>query len=155
MADLLVRLYALPDDDGAAAAPEGVIVRRGLAPERDRVLAWVGENFYPAWASECAVAFSSHPVTTWIATRDRHLIGFACFDATMKGFFGPTGVAEAERGKGTGKALLMATLRGMREAGYGYAIVGDAGPSEWYAKHCGATEIADSSPGVYRDLLQD
>ncbi len=90
---------------------------------------------------------------TWIATRNDHLIGFACADATAKGFFGPTGVAEAERGKGTGEALLMATLRGMREAGYAYAIIGGAGPVDFYRKRLDAIEIPGSVPGIYRGML--
>ena len=150
--DLLVRLYDLPDpaNDRQVA---GVMVRRGLPPERGRVLDWVTRTFNERWASECALAFSSHPVTTWIAVRDGALLGFACADATAKGFFGPTGVAEAERGRGIGVALLLATLRGMREAGYAYAIIGGAGPVDFYARHCGAFEIPGSTPGIYRHLL--
>ena len=152
MPDLLVRLYDLPPA-AADRAPAGVVVRRGLAPERRRVLDWIERTFGEPWASECAVAFSGQPVTTWIATRAGALVGFACADATAKGFFGPTGVVESERGKGIGATLLLATLRGMREAGYAYAVIGGAGPVAFYAKHCGAIEIPGSTPGIYRDLL--
>jgi GNAT superfamily N-acetyltransferase len=152
--DLLVKLYALADPAADRPLPAGVMVRRALAPERAQVLEWVTKSFNERWASECAVAFSGHPVTTWIAVRDGAVIGFACADATAKGFFGPTGVAEAERGKGIGAALLLAALRGMREAGYGYAIIGSVGSAmDFYAKLCGATEIPDSSPGIYRHIL--
>jgi GNAT superfamily N-acetyltransferase len=151
MPDLLVRLYDLPDDK--RTLPPDVIVRRALAPERQRVVEWVGSTFFPNWASECEVAFSAHPISTWIATRSARLIGFACADATARGFFGPTGVDEAERGQGIGEALLMATLRGMREAGYGYAIIGGAGPVGFYQKRLDAIEIPGSVPGFYKDLL--
>ena len=152
MSDLLVRLYDLPDP--AKDRPvAGVMVRRALPPERARVLTWVERTFNERWASECAVALSGHPITTWIAVRDNAIVGFACAEATAKGFFGPTGVAEAERGKGIGVALLLAALRGMREAGYAYAIIGSAGPADFYAKHCGAIEIPDSTPGMYRHQL--
>jgi hypothetical protein len=151
MPDLLVRLYDLPEDGGRI--PGGVTIRRALAPERRLVVEWVGRTFFPNWASECEVAFSALPIMTWIATRNDHLIGFACADATAKGFFGPTGVAEAERGKGTGEALLMATLRGMREAGYAYAIIGGAGPVDFYRKRLDAIEIPGSVPGIYRGML--
>lgn len=151
MPDLLIRLYDLPRDN--LALPEGVIVRRGLAPERRRVCNWAGETFHPGWASECEVAFSAHPISTWIATREDRLIGFACADATARGFFGPTGVAEAERGQGIGMALLMAALRGMREAGYAYAVIGDAGPAAFYRKHLDVFEIPGSDPGIYRNML--
>ena len=153
MADLLVKLYELPDPGADRPLPAGVMVLRAVAPERAHVFDWVTRAFNERWASECAVAFSGQPVTTWIATREGTIVGFACADATAKGFFGPTGVAEAERGKGIGVALLRAALRGMREAGYAYAIIGGVGPVAFYAKHCGAIEIPDSSPGIYRDLL--
>jgi len=42
-----------------------------------------------------------------IDLRQGKVIGFAAFEATMRGFFGPTGVAETERGKDIGKALLI------------------------------------------------
>ena len=151
MPDLLVRLYDLPED--TSGLPSGVVVRRALAPERRRVADWVGKTFFPNWASECEVAFSGHPISTWIATRNDRLVGFACADATARGFFGPTGVAKRERGKGIGEALLMATLRGMREAGYAYAVIGGAVQVDFYLKRLDALEIPGSVPGFYRDLL--
>jgi GNAT superfamily N-acetyltransferase len=151
MADLLVRLYDLPTV--GASLPDGVMVRRALAPERHKVVSWVGGNFQESWASECRVAFGGHPITTWIATHDGRLIGFACHDAIARGFFGPTGVAKTERGKGIGEALLMATLHGMREHGYAYAVIGDAGPAAFYRKRFDAFEIPGSAPGIYRHLL--
>jgi GNAT superfamily N-acetyltransferase len=152
MPDLLVRLYDLPDK--GRRPPRGVTVRRALAPERRRVADWVGRTFFPNWASECEVAFSAHPIATWIATRSGRLIGFACADATAKGFFGPTGVEETERGKGIGEALLMATLRGMREAGYAYAVIGGAGPVGFYRRRLEVFEIPGSVPGFYKNLLR-
>jgi predicted N-acetyltransferase YhbS len=71
----------------------------------------------------------------------------------MRGFFGPTGVAESARGLGIGKALLMLSLEALRESGHAYAIIGGVGPREFYAKACGAIEIPGSDPGVYGDLL--
>jgi hypothetical protein len=41
----------------------------------------------------------------------------------------------------------------MREAGYAYAIVGGAGPVEFYRKRLDALEIPGSVPGFYRDML--
>ena len=151
MSDLLVRLYDLHAID--TRLPEGIEVRRALAPERRQVIEWVERTFHSRWASECEFAFSAHPVTTWIATKADRVVGFACHDTIAKGFFGPTGVDEAERGQGIGEALLMATLRGMREAGYAYAIIGWPGPVEFYKKRTNAIEIPDSTPGAYRGLL--
>ena len=151
MPDLLVRLYDLPA--AKSKLPGTIVVRRALAPERRVVVEWVGRTFFPNWASECEVAFSGHPISTWIAIRRERLVGFACAEATAKGFFGPTGVEEKERGKGIGDALLMAALRGMREAGYAYAIIGGAGPVEFYRKRLDAMEIPGSEPGVYKGML--
>lgn len=151
MPDLLVRLYELPA--ARPRPPSGVTIRRALAPERRLVVEWVGRTFFSNWASECEVAFSALPISTWIATRRERLIGFACADATAKGFFGPTGVEEKERGKGIGEALLMAALSGMREAGYAYAIIGGAGPVEFYRKRLDALEIPGSVPGFYKGML--
>jgi hypothetical protein len=149
--DLLVRLYDLPEKAGRAL-PADVAVRRALAPERDEVLAWVGETFQPRWASECALAFSGHPIATFIAVKAGRLVGFAAHDGIAKGFFGPTGVLEAERRQGIGEALLFTTLRGMREAGYAYAIIGWANV-DFYKKYLDVIEIPNSDPGPYRGLL--
>ena len=47
-----------------------------------------------------------------------------------------------------------ACLRAMRESGYGYAIIGGAGPMKFYEKAVGATIIPDSKPGIYTDMLK-
>ena len=53
------------------------------------------------------------------------------------------------------EALVLETLVlwELADLGYAYAIIGAAGPVEFYAKAVGATVIPDSSPGVYADLL--
>jgi GNAT superfamily N-acetyltransferase len=153
--DLLVRLYDLPVFEAEArVAASGVVVRRALSPEAHVVLAWIGRHFGQGWVSEASKGLAQMPVTTWIAVREGKLLGFACHDTTAKGFFGPTGVDEAERGQGIGEALLIATLGGMREAGYGYAVIGDPGPVEFYRKRLDALEIPGSKPGVYAGMLR-
>lgn len=152
MADLLVRLYDLPV---ATRVPDdGVTIRRALPPERHVITGWISQRFGESWASEAKTALSSLPVTCWIAVRNGELLGFACHDATAKGFFGPTGVDEAARGQGIGEALLMATLRGMHEAGYAYAVIGDPGPIGFYTSRLDALEIPGSAPGIYRGMLR-
>lgn len=150
--DLLVRLYDLPLHE--RPMPAGIEVRRLLPPERGILLDWIGSQFNGYWVSEAAVASSGHPISTWIAVENGQLLGFACHDATQRGFFGPTGVSPAARGKGIGEALLFATLRGMRELGYAYAIIGDPGPVDFYLKRLDAMLIPNSSPGVYRGMLR-
>jgi GNAT superfamily N-acetyltransferase len=155
MADLLVRLYDLPHfpaEERVRAA--GIVVRRALPLERRLILDWIYARWADHWTSEAALALSQMPTTLLVAARDGELIGFAAYDTTAKGFFGPTGVDEAERGKGIGEALLVATLKAMREAGYAYAIIGDPGPVEFYRKRLDALEIPGSKPGAYAGLLR-
>lgn len=156
MPDMLVKLYDLPPAAPVLARPQqqGVTFRRVIAPEKHHVLTWIGRHFSAYWQSECDVAFSYTPPTCWIATRDERLLGFACYDTTKRGFFGPTGVGEAARGLGIGTALLLLALHDMAAVGYGYAIIGAAGPTAFYEKTVGAIAIPNSEPGVYAGMLR-
>jgi GNAT superfamily N-acetyltransferase len=154
-ADMLVKLYELqadPDLDGRMQAG-GITIRRALVPELTGICAWIEPRFGAGWAAEATAAIMRQPVTCWIAHESETLLGFACHEATMKGFFGPTGVDEAARGRGIGHALLIRTLLDMRDQGYGYAIIGGAGPMGFYEKSVGAIAIPGSSPGIYKGML--
>ncbi|MBX3065007.1 MAG: GNAT family N-acetyltransferase [Anaerolineae bacterium] len=156
MTDMLVKLYALPPLEPLLQQQrdQGITIRRALAPEKHHILHWVRQQFSEFWVSECDVAINSKPVSCWIATFEDALIGFGCYDTTCKGFFGPTGVSESARGRGTGTALLLVCLHDMRSQGYGYAIIGHVGPTSFYERAVGATIIPDSSPSVYAGLLR-
>jgi GNAT superfamily N-acetyltransferase len=153
--DMLVKLYELPDSQPAYQRVQqaGITLRRALAPEKHIVISWVRQNFSEAWASEVDVAFSRQPISCFIATLQRNVVGFACHDATCPNFFGPTGVAPNARQNGIGAALLFACLEAMKQQGFGYAIIGGVGPAEFYSKTVGAIPIEGSEPGVYRGLL--
>lgn len=155
MSDLLVKLYDLPD-----AGPElerlrgaGVEIRRAMAHERNPVCAWIRERFGEGWAGECEAGFSRQPVSVFLAVRDGELLGFACYDCTFRGAFGPTGVMAGERGRGIGAALLLRCLDAMAAEGYAYAVIGDAGELAFYQRTCGAVEIPGSTPGIYPPKL--
>lgn len=150
MPDLLVKLYELPSLDAAldAVAAHGIAVRRALAPEKPQVLAWVQKHF-AAWTAEVDVTFARLPVACFVALREQELLGFACHDGIARNFFGPTAVLDAERGRGIGRALLLAALHAQRAQGYAYSIIGGVGPAEFYAKTVGAVPIEGSSPGIY------
>lgn len=157
MTDMLVKLYQLPPLADALAYPQskGITIRRGLVPEKHHVLAWVGYHFSEYWVSECEIAFTRQPPSIFVATApDNHLIGFACYDSTQRGFFGPMGVSEQIRGMGVGAALLVAALHDMHTVGYGYAIIGAVGPVDFYNKIVGAVTISNSDPGVYAGMLR-
>jgi predicted N-acetyltransferase YhbS len=155
MPDLLVNLQKLPPLEPAIATltDQGVIVRRARPFEISLVRNFIEENFSRAWADEVSIGFTSKPVTVYIATHNGLVIGFAAYECTARGFFGPEGVAASFARRGIGKALLLACLWGLREMGYVYGIIGRAGPIDFYKQTVGAVEIADSDPGLYTDLL--
>ena len=153
--DMLVKLYELKRDpalDGRMVS-QGVVIRRVLAPELPALTSWIEPRFGAGWAAEATVATMRQPTTCFIAIKDEQLIGFACHEATAKGFFGPTGVDQAARGKGVGHALLLETLLDMHAQGYAYGVIGGAGPMEFYRRSVGAIPIEGSVPGIYRGML--
>jgi len=151
VADLLVNLLKLP---ALASEPREFLVRRAQPFEISVVRSFVAENFSTSWADEISVGFARQPISVFVATMNRELIGFAAYECTRRGFFGPMGVVEQAHGQGVGKALLLAAMWGLREMGYVYAIVGAAGPVHFYQKTVGAIVIPDSEPGIYTDLLK-
>jgi GNAT superfamily N-acetyltransferase len=152
MPDLLVNLLNLPALD--SSAEQGFHLRRAQPFEITPVRRFVETNFSLAWADEISVGFARQPVSVFVATIDRELVGFAAYECTRRGFFGPTGVIPSAQGQGIGKALLLAALHALREQGYVYAIVGAAGPVHFYQKTVGAIIIPGSEPGIYTDLLK-
>ncbi len=155
MPDLLVNLLQLPPLEAEVHTMRdcGIIIRRANAHEISRVRIFVETYWGVGWGDEISVGYANKPISVHIAIRAGEIIGFAAYECTRRGFFGPTGVAENERGKGVGRALLIAGLWGLREMGYVYGIIGGAGPVEFYTKAVGATVIPDSVPGVYADPL--
>jgi predicted N-acetyltransferase YhbS len=156
MSDMLVNLLGLPAVEPLLSELRGagVSVRRAQPWELTEVRRFVAENFDARWADEVSVGFMRQPVAVFVALREGRLAGFAAYECTRRNFFGPTGVAEGERGRGLGRALLLACLWALREMGYTYAVIGGVGPAEFYERAVGATVIPGSSPGVYADPLR-
>lgn len=156
MPDMLVNLLKLPPIHPPVneLAQSGIVVRRAQPFEITPVLELIEREFSVAWADEISVGFSNKPVSVFIATFDGRIVGFAGYECTRRGFFGPTAVIEEMQSRGIGKALLLACLGGLRELGYVYAIIGRAGPIQFYETTVGAIVIPDSDPGIYTDLIQ-
>lgn len=150
MPDLLVPLYNLP---AAAPLPDGISLRPARPFERQALLSFVGLHFSEKWVGEVAVALAAQPAKVLIVEEGGKCLGFACYDVTARGFFGPTGVAPEARGRGMGKQLLLHTLHQLRHAGFAYGIIGQAGPVEFYKSACGAIEIPGSDPGIFGDSI--
>ncbi|BCR36078.1 GNAT family N-acetyltransferase [Mariniplasma anaerobium] len=129
-------------------------IKRVLSPNSDKVLKFIEDNFSLGWVSEAKAGLYKPNPTCFIAVDQDKIIGFACYDATAKDYFGPTGVDESYRGQGIGKALLLKCLVSMKHDGYGYAIIGGVEPKNWvfYEKASGATPI-DNSKKIYTRMV--
>jgi GNAT superfamily N-acetyltransferase len=155
--DLLVKLYELSaaefNPKNSEISPRHL--RLAMSYEKHQVIAWVREHFTDGWASECDVAFSNRPISCHIATENGVIVGFACYDSTSRGMFGPLGVLESARGRGIGGALLLSGLHAMKAVGYAYAIIGGPASVEFYQQVVNVMEIPDSTPGIYTDRLRN
>lgn len=121
--DMLVNLTKLPEIPEPA---EGIRLKRALIVDKDKLLSFIKREFpnSPGWMWETEKALMQNPGQCFIAVKDKEIIGFACYDSTALDYFGPTGVRKDMRGNGVGTLLLLRTLHAMREAGYGYAVIG-------------------------------
>lgn len=153
VSDWLVKLYELPPPPAWRTVP-GADLRKPIGPEHRLVVDWVGREFGAGWASEAQAALGNRPLSLYIATDATGMLGFACYDATARGMFGPVGVTATARGRGLGAALLFACLDDMRSLGYAYAVIGAVGPGGFYQRTVGAVPIEGSSPGPYRGMLK-
>ncbi|MDE1994722.1 MAG: GNAT family N-acetyltransferase [Rhizobiaceae bacterium] len=155
MPDLLVNLYSAKLSELAEKVSRTAVqIRPVLPPEMRLVVEWVRVHFSENWASEVSVAITRQPAACLIALDAGELVGFACYDTTARGFFGPTGVHPDCRGKGIGLALFSASLQTMKTLGHAYAFVGDAGPVDFYANAVGAIEIPAENKGIYEGMLR-
>lgn len=153
---MLVNLSRLPgfEDLIKSLERQEILIRQPIAPERTLVMDWVQEHFAKSWADEVAAAFSNQPISCFIAQKEGEILGFACYEATKKNFFGPTGVKESVRGLGLGKALLFKSLEALRNLGYAYAVIGGVRSPEFYEKAVGALSIKDSGLSIYENMLK-
>ena len=152
MPDMICSLIHLPASREifTALRDQGVHIRRVNPWEKSKLCDFIRTHFSQGWIDETDVALSRQPVTCYVAVHNGQIIGFANYECSRRSYFGPTGVDPAWRGKGIGKALLFAALRGLRELGYTYAIIGDAGPVDFYRATVGAMPLTfGDGRGVY------
>ncbi|MCH3917935.1 MAG: GNAT family N-acetyltransferase [Spirochaetia bacterium] len=154
--DMLVRLYDLPDITPSLAEMEkqGICISRAMAPDMYTILPWIEQHSTVSAKGEATVCFSRAPISLFLATRGKDILGYACYNATALDFFGPTKVLESEQHKGIGKALLLSCLKALGDEGYAYAIIGSVGPVKFYEKCVAAVSIEGSTPGIYRDFIR-
>ncbi len=157
MADMLVKLYPLPVAPGLEEelAAKGVRIVKALSLDLSKVIEFTEKNGHASWADEIRAAFANNPVSCYAAVKNKQVIGFACYEATARGFFGPTLVKADERRQGIGKALLLKCLLSMREMGYAYAIIGwpDTKAIHFYEQACGGMMIPGEGIGIYSRMI--
>jgi N-acetylglutamate synthase-like GNAT family acetyltransferase len=146
--DMVVALLRLPP-----AAPqvqrlrdEGILIRRAKVWEASALREFVAQHFLPAWVEETSVAFSNKPVSAFLAFEGVRIVGFAAYECTYRGLFGPIGVDPAYRERDIATALLLESLASMKAMGYIYAIIGLAGPRAFFEKTCGAVAVPEDWP---------
>lgn len=150
--DMIANLYRLPQEE----FPDSFKIKRAFVGDKEKILEFIGTHFQKSWVYEAEHALMDTISKCFIATKNGEVIGFACFDATARGYFGPIGVHPDYRHEKIGKALLLRTLHSMREYGYGYAVIGWVGDAEpFYRKIVGAEFIPGGDPEhtVYSNLV--
>lgn len=129
----IVTTQNLETGDLPRSGPENV--RRAVPADRERVLAFVERHFGAGWRLECERAAALHFVE-----QEGGVAGFSAADANNRGlgWFGPTGVAPELRGRGHGRALLLASLAALRRLGYQRAVIPWTDAVAFYKKTCRA-----------------
>lgn len=159
MPDMLVKLYAIDYNLNNSFLSDGITIKKACIVDKSIILKFVRTNFpdEPVWEHECEYSLFNNPITCYIAVKNKEIIGFSCYDATAKGFFGPMGVKESFRNKGVGRELLVRALYSMKESGYAYAVIGWPATKaiEFYKKNVYAVEIEDSPPNksIYKNSI--
>lgn len=146
---MIVSLYHLP----TCETEESIKIKRAFICDKKAILEFARE-FSEGWVCEAERAILGN--TCFVAVKEGKIVGFSCYDATAKGFFGPIGVDASQRGKNVGTALLLRTLNAMRETGYAYGIIGWVdGAAEFYRKTVGAEYIKGGTPenSVYSNMI--
>jgi GNAT superfamily N-acetyltransferase len=139
--DMITHLgnYTFPDID---IKPH--IIRKVNHSDFHKLVHFVEHHFSYEWSQTIRGAFLSlNEPSIYIALDKEDIVGFAAFDVykNKKCYFGPMGVSLSHRRKGIGYSLLHHCLKDMKEIGYEYAIIGEAGPIEFYEKACNAVVI--------------
>lgn len=117
----------------------GVTVRPLRREDREALEAWLRRTWGPHWAFEGMLAMDRPEPAGFVATRDEDVVGFAVFDSTRPGWFGPMGVEPSLQGGGVGLELCVRAMEEMARRGYAQAQIAWAGPRCFYARKLGAT----------------
>ena len=115
-------------------------VERGSPSDRDRITQFAARHFGSAWAWEVSRAFENTPPTLFIVRDEEDRVaGFSAHEANNRGlgFYGPMGVDPGQRGRGSGRALLLASLIDLRRLGYPETVISWAANAGFYEEVAG------------------
>lgn len=139
--DMLVHLKTASLDTAAAVdelARENIHIRRATGQEISSVSAFALQYFSRAWQLEVEESRRFPVLPVNIALHAGSVAGFAVYDVTGYGRFGPTGTRPDMRKHGIGGVLLKECCRQMLERGDETAEIAWAGPLGFYLKQVGA-----------------
>jgi len=135
--DLIVYLDQIKEDESL----ENEDIRKVGEEDRETLQKFIEKEFRARWMKHINHAFD-HKLepSIYVYEENNEIVGFACFDVVRgkKGLFGPMGTAKHLRSKGVGVKLLGKCMFEMKKVGYETAIIGEAGPIEFYQKVLGA-----------------
>ncbi|MER1957155.1 MAG: GNAT family N-acetyltransferase [Solibacillus sp.] len=141
--DMVVHLrnYTLPSELNTQTT-----FRRAQPLDHAALIDFVKTHFGAGWLESIDNGFTYEEIPIFLAFEGENIIGFASFDVTRnrKGIFGPMGTQKTIRSHKVGYTLLHLALNEMNDIGYEYAVLGEAGPLEFYEKACGAVVIPKS-----------
>ena len=124
------------DTRGAKAdlARMGITVRRACGEDISAAAQFALETFSEGWRIEVAESARFAPPPLFIAIEGARLVGFAAYDVTGPGRFGPMGTHPDYRHRGIGGVLLKRCLRSLRDRGENEAVIVWVGPIPFYAR---------------------
>lgn len=121
--------------------PTSFIVKRAEKSDQEVIYNFISTEFSLNWADNVKRGFDMEKIPIFIAVENNALVGFGAYDLLNKGLFGPMGTKKDNRTKLLGYYILHNCLKDMKDIGYKYAIIDEAGPIEFYEKSCGAVVI--------------
>ncbi|MCD5323387.1 MULTISPECIES: GNAT family N-acetyltransferase [Pontibacillus] len=118
-------------------------IRRANLSDLPALEDYVLQEFGERWLEHINHSYNMDVIPILLAEQNGSIIGFACYDLVhnQKGLFGPMGTSKDKRFQFVGRELLDTCLIEMAKLRYQYAIIGEAGPVEFYEKACNAKLI--------------
>lgn len=132
---------------------DGVTVRRLARADEAAYTRYLGERWSEGWQYEGLHALRSgqEPIPAHVALAGEEIIGFAAYDVTRPGWFGPIGTNAERRGRRVGTALLHACLHDWQRQGRRHCQIAGIGPLYFYVDACDA--VIERAFQIYQKSL--